>query len=63
MDELNKTLNIELESEDCETIGGFIVNHLGYLPKENDIIDIENIKITISNVDDIKINELFLVLS
>ena len=63
LDELNKTLNIELESEDCETIGGFIVNHLGYLPKENDIIDIENIKITISNVDDIKINELFLVLS
>ena len=67
LDDLNDELDISLESENSETIGGFIIDILGEIPDEEDvdrIVEFENYVFKILSVADrrierveIKINE------
>ena len=50
---LNKDLNISIpESEEYETLAGYILNYFENIPKIDDFIDEEDYKITIKEVDD-----------
>lgn len=42
LDDLNDRLNLELESEDYDSLGGFIIEHLDRLPEEGDSITTED---------------------
>lgn len=60
VDYLNETydLNIE-ENEAYETLGGFIVYHNEDIPKENEIIEINNLYFKMLKVDSSKIVEVY----
>ena len=68
IDDLNEELGLNLESEDSETIGGFLIELLGEIPDEENIgkeIFFENCVFTIKTVKDrlieqitIKINDI-----
>lgn len=62
IDEVNENLNIKLPSEDIDTIGGFVVNLLGTIPKENDdsIVEYNNLIFKIEKVNEKRVEELII---
>lgn len=60
LDEVNYALNLELESEYSDTIGGFVVSLLGSLPRENEdrIIKYDNVTFKIEKVDEKRIEKV-----
>jgi Mg2+/Co2+ transporter CorB len=46
------------ESDEYETIAGLILHHLEEIPKQDDIIDIEEFQFTIIKVNDTAIHEV-----
>jgi len=61
VDYINETYKINLpESENYETLGGLIVNATEEIPQENDDVQIDNFKFTITEVSSTKIDEIIL---
>ena len=61
IDDLNEELGLNLESEDSETIGGFLIELLGEIPDEENIgkeIFFENCVFTIKTVKDRRIEQI-----
>lgn len=60
IDEVNENLNINLPSDDIDTIGGFVVTLLGTIPKEDDdsTVEYNNLKFKIEKVNEKRIEEL-----
>ncbi|MBQ6582998.1 MAG: HlyC/CorC family transporter [Mogibacterium sp.] len=61
LDDLDEETGIELESDNSETIGGFIIDLMGEIPKENiryQAIQYENYAFTILQVKDRRIEKL-----
>lgn len=50
LDDVNKLMNVELPSERCDTLGGFIYSQLGKVPKVGDEILFDGIKIAVLSV-------------
>ncbi|WP_330396965.1 hemolysin family protein [Anaerovirgula multivorans] len=48
---VNEMLGIELESQDFDSIGGFIIGELGRLPRNGETIQYESIKITVECIE------------
>ena len=56
---VNKKYNLELpESDEYETIAGLLLNHLEEIPKIDDVIEIEEFKFTVINVNQTSIQEV-----
>lgn len=60
--DINEALHIKLESEHCETLGGYISEVLGHLPEENESITEQGFTFTVTKmaerrVDKVKIQE------
>lgn len=49
IDTLNDMLGINIESE-FETIGGYIIEKIGRLPKNGEIVEVDNVKFKIENI-------------
>ena len=45
--ELNEKLGTELEAENIDTIGGFVVDHLGRVPEQGTVFTYRGIRFTI----------------
>lgn len=63
LDDLSDEINVPLESEDSETVGGFILNLLGEIPDEEYIdkeIPYENLIFTIKSIKDRRIEKITL---
>jgi len=61
LDDINEELGTDLESENSETIGGFIIDMFGEIPDEDDIgkeIFFENFVFTINSVKDRRIEKV-----
>ena len=57
--DLNQQLELNLpESEDYDTVGGFIFSHLGYIPKTGKSFDYENRKFAITSAEPRKIKKI-----
>ncbi|NLM35797.1 MAG: hemolysin, partial [Clostridiales bacterium] len=58
--ELNEHLHLSLESENTDTIGGFIINLMGAIPTSNDCpaIKYENLTFKIEEVNEKRIEKL-----
>lgn len=66
LDDLEEDYGIVLESDSSETIGGFIIDHLGEIPTESDLgkeVDFDNYKITITSVKERRIDKVKLVVT
>ena len=53
-------MKYNIENEAYETLGGFIVYHNEDIPKENEIIEINNLYFKMLKVDSSKILEVYL---
>lgn len=58
IDELNESIGTHIESEDFDTIGGFLVGEFGRLPEVNEFLDYDGIKFVIEEVDRNRIEKL-----
>lgn len=61
LDDLNEELDIELESENSETIGGLVIELLGEIPADGDrgrVVEYKNYKFTVLSVADRRIEKI-----
>ncbi|MCK8826983.1 hemolysin family protein [Natroniella acetigena] len=58
IDEINELLEIDLPEEDYETISGFILSKLGYVPDEAEEIEYQNLKIIVQKIVRRRISEV-----
>lgn len=60
IDDVNELLNLNLPSDDFDTIGGFVVTLLGTIPKEdeNTVVEYENLTFKIEKVSEKRIEKL-----
>lgn len=58
IDDVNKELNLEIESEDYDTIGGYIIQQLDRLPLENEIIECKNLSFKILHISNNRIERI-----
>ena len=56
--ELNERLGTELEAENIDTIGGFIVDHLGRVPERDTVFTYRGIRFTIFEADERRIQRI-----
>lgn len=63
LDDLNDSLDLELESEDYDSVGGFIIDHLDRLPIAGDeIITAEGIRMVVEKLDKNRIEQVHIYL-
>ena len=67
IDEVEEKLKIKFPEGDYDTLGGFIIIRLGYLPKESDekgkndkedVVEYENFRFTVLNVEERRISKV-----
>lgn len=59
LDDINDALDLELDSEDFDSIGGLIIDKLGRFPRVNDKVELENgIKIKVKGLEKNRIEEV-----
>jgi putative hemolysin len=51
LDDLNELLATEIESDDVDTLGGYIVNTLGRIPKPQDTVEDHGLRFTVLSVE------------
>ncbi|MBM7623160.1 hemolysin family protein [Sporohalobacter salinus] len=58
IDEVNEIMDIYLPEEDYETVGGFILSTLGYVPEAGEEIEFNNLKLIIEETIQRRISEV-----
>ena len=51
LSDFNEYFNTEFESEDVETIGGYLLGQIGHLPESGESIDVDNLTFKVLNAD------------
>ena len=63
LDDLNDRVDLELESEDYDSLGGFIIEHLDRLPDEKDEVLVENgVRLVVDSLDKNRIEKVHIYL-
>ena len=60
--DVNEILDIELESEEFDSIGGYIIGYIKHIPEENELIEVDGIKFNIESVDKNRIKKIRILL-
>lgn len=60
IDEVNESFGLDLEHEDFDTIGGYILGFLGRPPETGDTIEVQNSSLTVKAVDGARVSMLTL---
>ncbi len=62
LDEVNELVGVELPEGDYDTLGGFVISLLGYLPSEIGeepiVAEYENLRFTVLSIDERRIDEI-----
>ena len=58
INDLNELIGVKLESEEFDSIGGYIIGHLRRLPEENEVIEVDNMKFCIDSLDKNRIKKV-----
>jgi len=59
VDDLNDEYELDLpEDEDYDTVGGFVLARLGYVPKAGEQLDYKNLKFTVASAEPRRINRI-----
>ena len=56
--EVNELIGTNLESEEFDSIGGFIIGHLKILPEEHEVIEVDGVKLCIESLDKNRIKKI-----
>lgn len=59
IEDFNATLGTQFGSEDCHTVGGLVLNHLGRVPKRNETIELAGLSIKVLRADSRRLYTLF----
>jgi hemolysin len=62
IDDLNDKIGTQLTSQEYESIGGLVMEILGKVPKEKDVIEVEGIRISVEKMDKARIETVRLTL-
>ena len=60
LDDLEERLGVSLEVEGLDTIGGLVFNRLGYVPKAGEIVELDEVRITVRRVKRKRIQEVLI---
>lgn len=58
IDELNDHIGTEIESDEFDSIGGYLIGILGTFPENNEVIESDNIKFVVEEVDKNRIKKI-----
>ncbi len=58
MDTLGKLLNIDLDEEDADTLGGLIYSRLGHVPVQGETVDLADWRLRVVSLDGRRINQV-----
>ena len=58
IEEINEQLHLEIPEGDYETMAGFVLNRLGYIPKENEQVRYGELKLVVKEMRGLKIEKL-----
>ena len=58
IDELNEHIGTEIESDEFDSIGGYLIGILGTFPENNEVIESDNIKFIVEEVDKNRIKKI-----
>lgn len=58
LDEVNEKLQLDLPSGDYHTIAGFVLSHLGHVPHPGEQLKYRNLRIVVSQMKGVKIEEV-----
>ncbi|EGT4232488.1 TPA: HlyC/CorC family transporter [Clostridioides difficile] len=56
--DVNELIGVNLESDEFDSIGGFIIGHLSRLPEENEVIEVDNIRFCIESIEKNRIKKI-----
>ncbi|WP_455539490.1 HlyC/CorC family transporter [Terrisporobacter sp.] len=60
--DVNEVLGIELQSEEFDSIGGYIIGYIKHIPEENEVVEVNGIKFNIESVDKNRIKKVRIIL-
>jgi CBS domain containing-hemolysin-like protein len=63
LDDFNDQLNTNIDSEDYESLGGLIIEHLDRLPNKGDFVEIDNCNLAVIKMDDKRIDVVKVVIT
>lgn len=58
LDDLNSMVGTNLESEDFDSVGGFVIGLIGRLPKKGEVVEYQGIKFVIESIDKNRIEKI-----
>lgn len=58
LDDLNSMIGTNLESEDFDSVGGFVIGLIGRLPKKGEVVEYQGIKFVIESIDKNRIEKI-----
>lgn len=61
LDELAEFFEMEIIDEDVDTIGGLVVKILGRIAQIGDVVDIENLQLSVKEIDGARVTKLVIV--
>jgi putative hemolysin len=56
--EINEKLNVGLPEGDYQTVAGFILDQLGYIPEKGEILEHKGLRLTVKAMDGVRIEEV-----
>lgn len=62
LDDINDLLDLDLESEDYDSIAGHMIHELGHIPTEGEYIDIDRIRLIVKTMDKNRIESIHIQL-
>ena len=58
LDDINESLNLDLESEDYDSIGGLVIGLLDHLPAEGESVEQDGIRFVVEKMDKNRIEKI-----
>ncbi len=58
LDDLNESLNVDLQSEDYDSIGGLVIGLLDHLPEEGESVEHEGLRLVVEKMDKNRIEKI-----
>jgi len=56
--EINEKLNLGLPEGDYQTVAGFILDQLGYIPEKGEVLEHRGLRLTVKSMDGVRIEEV-----
>ncbi len=63
LDDLNERLNLDLESDDYDSIGGLVIGLLDHLPEQGEQVQYHNLRLIVEHVEKNRIDKIHLFIS